>query len=588
MRPSATLLVWTLMAAVSSAQSSQFVLSSRDRASMLAIDFIVTDDAGRLVTDLTPADVTIRVGGRQRAVAALDFIQRPAARSESTAEPYAANVEPARPRSLIFIVDQDTIRPGRTMDIRDAVREILQQVSPRDRAALVTVPFGGLAVDLTTDHARLMQALGQLTPQSTRNESTADAQCRTLNTLTAVTDLLLRLSQVEEPVTVVFFSSHQEAPQSIIRMTGSAPVGGPCDLRATTFNELGDAAARARAQFFIVHADFEQRGRGLAGLENVAGVTGGPLLNLATNSGHAAVRQVAQQTSGYYIARVAREAGDAAGELLPISLSVSRPATQAWRTPRLSVPRLATTHTTNTSDATNFLSAVMASPAVVRDLPLRLSGGIFGGQSPGSVRVAITFDSPDPDTRLAEATLGLFNAEGVLVSGLTMGADALASRPVLAGMDVPAGVYRLRVAGRDAAGRVGSVDADISAQLTSVGPLSAGSVLAGLSRGGAFVPMLEFCTEPTAYILFEIYGPAADRASAVIELADSAAGPARLTLPARVEPSPGNNRAVVTAVVPIQDLPAGDYVLRATVTPEGAASGRLMRTIRKRGVQALQ
>jgi hypothetical protein len=581
MRPSATLLVWALMAAVSSAQSSQFVLSSRDRASMLAVDFIVTGDDGQLVTDLTASEVTIRVGGRQRTVAALDFIERPSSGHDTRPAPFAANVEPARTRSVIFVVDQDTIRPGRTDDIRDAVGAILQRMAPLDRAAMVTVPLGGLAVDLTTDRARVLQALGGLTAQSLRNEGTADAQCRTLHTLSAVRDLLLNLSQVEDPVSIVFFSAHQEAPQSIIRITGSAPVGGPCDLNATTFTALGHAAARARAQFFTIHADFEQRGRGLAGLEHVAGVTGGPLLNLATEGGHAVVERVIRQTAGYYVARVAREPNDSAGELLPVHLSVSRPATNAWRTPQLIVPRLP--NAPSTTSSTNLLSSVIANPTVVRDLPLRVSGGVFGADAPGSVRVAVAFDSPDPDARLAEATLGLFNADGMLVSGLTMGADALASRPVLAGMDVPAGVYRLRVAGRDAAGRVGSVDAEISAQLTSIGPLSAGSILAGLSRGGAFVPMLEFGTEPTAYVLFEIYGPAAGGASAVIELADSAAGPARLTLPARVESSPGNNRAV-----PIQDLPAGDYVLRATVTPEGAASGRLMRTIRKRGVQALQ
>ncbi|MEK9661386.1 MAG: hypothetical protein VW644_06580, partial [Alphaproteobacteria bacterium] len=64
----------------------------------------------------------------------------------------------------------------RYIGLRDAARRLLAGLTPADRVALVTVPFGGLAVDLTADHARVLQALGSLTAKGLRSESVDDAQ----------------------------------------------------------------------------------------------------------------------------------------------------------------------------------------------------------------------------------------------------------------------------------------------------------------------------------------------------------------------------------------------------------------------------
>ena len=273
--------------ATPAAQSQQFVLSSRDRAQLLAIDFVAAGPDGSPVGNLTAGEVTVRLGGKARPIVAFEYVRAAGNRRgpTDTAAPYGDNAEWLAPRAIILMVDEDTIRPGRTITVRDAIQQLLVGLAPSDRVALVTVPFGGLAVDLTTDHARVMQAVGNLTSKSSRGETATDAQCRTLTTLGAMTDTLLRLSVVEDPVTVVFFSSSQAGPQTIIRMTGAAPVGGPCDLRPSPFTDLGIAAARARARFYVVHSDLDQRASGLEGLEHITGVTGGPLLHLSTGEG---------------------------------------------------------------------------------------------------------------------------------------------------------------------------------------------------------------------------------------------------------------------------------------------------------------
>jgi len=581
----ATVVVIAALLAVSTlAQSPQFVLSSRDRANLLAVDFVATGPGGVPVYNLTATDVSIRVGGRARRVVALEYV-RPETRTASAGahlQPFGDNAERHAPRSIVLVVDEDTIQPGRTITVRDAARRLLAGLSPADRVALVTVPFGGLAVDLTTDHTRVLQAMGSLTAKGLRSESAADAQCRTLNTLGAITDTMLRLSAVEDPVTVVFFSSGQAAPQSIIRMTGNAPVAGPCDLRASNFTDLGNAAARARARFYVVHSDLDQRNRGLDGLEHITGVTGGPLLHLATNDGIAAVSRILEETAGHYVARVSRESSDIPGETVAISVSTSKPDVTLWRSPRFVVTRPGAVAAVPTTTLD-----VMKLPWLLRDLPLRITGHTFRADEAGMVRLAVTLESPDADTTLSGAMVGVFDAEGRMVSGLEMSSEALTRRPVVATLPVPPGTYRVRLAALESTGRAGSAEQQVDAFLTPIGALHASSLMIGLSRAGAFVPQMAFTNEPTAFGLLELYGTFVTPPRVTFEIAATANGPAIETMPGLVEPTSDRTRSLVTTVLPIETLAVGDYVVRATITPDGASSGRVTRVLRKIGLPRL-
>lgn len=578
------LLSATLAAAVPAQQP--FVLSSRDRAQLLAIDFVATGPDGAPVGNLTAREATVRLGGKARPIVAFDYVRADGSRlgPTDTAAPYGDNAEWLAPRSIILMVDEDTIRPGRTITVRGAVQQLLAGLAPSDRVALVTVPFGGLAVDLTTDHARVMQAVGNLTSKSSRGETVTDAQCRTLTTLGAMTDTLLRLSVVEDPVTVIFFSSSQAGPQTIIRMTGAAPVGGPCDLRTATFTDLGIAAARARARFYVVHSDLDQRASGLEGLEHITGVTGGPLLHLATGEGRPAMSRILRESSGHYVARVAREPSDAIGEDLGVSVSTSRPGVTVWRAPRFIVTR---PNLTASATPTTTLDLIKQA-RVFRDLPLRITGHSFRDDAADRVKLAVTLDSPETTATLSSAMVAAFDAQGRLVTGIEMSSEALTRRPVVASISVPPGAYRLRIAAIESTGRAGSAEALLDAGLTPVGPLRVSSLMVGLSRGGDFVPAMEFLNEPTAFGMLELYGTTAGIASptrVVFEIATTAAGPALLTMPGLVEMTPDATRAVVTTVLPIGQLAPGDYVVRATITPDGFPAGRVLRVLRKRSPQ---
>ena len=95
---------------------------------------------------------------------------------------------------------------------------------------------------------------------------------------------------------------------------------------------------------------------------------------------------------------------------------------------------------------------------------------------------------------------------------------------------------------------------------------------------------MEFRDEPTAFGTLELYGPPTAVVAptrVLFEIATTQAGPAILTMPGLVEITPDATRAVVTTVLPIADLAPGDYVVRATIMPEGQPSGRVLRVLRK-------
>ena len=64
-----------------------------------------------------------------------------------------------------------------------------------------------------------------------------------------------------------------------------------------------------------------------------------------------------------------------------------------------------------------------------------------------------------------------------------------------------------------------------------------------------------------------------------LEIASAADGPASVS--AAMAVAPGNGRAVLTQVLPIQDLAAGRYVLRAVLAAPNAPARTIIRSFEK-------
>jgi hypothetical protein len=187
----------------------------------------------------------------------------------------------------------------------------------------------------------------------------------------------------------------------------------------------------------------------------------------------------------------------------------------------------------------------------------------------------------DPGIKFAHLMAALFNSDGKAVAHWIATKEELERTPVIGAIPAPPGAYRLRVAAIDTTGLGGSTEYEFATDLPSTGPLKLSSIVLGLSRGGTFVPKLQFTDEPVAIGFIELYGAAAGLAvNATMEIARTVNGPAIAAVPLAIEAA-GENRYEARGAVPIGKLPPGDYVVRALVALEGQPMTRVVRTLRK-------
>lgn len=565
------------LAALTSLHAQQFVLSSQDRARLIAVDFSVVSADGSPVADLRAEEVSLRIDGRTRAIRSLEYVPVRTTAGIETPLPFGSNIATEAGRAIVLIVDFESIRPGREAALREHIGQFVRTLAPGDRVALVTVPYGGVKVDLTTDHARLTQALMALSGQAPSVETESEAACRTRATLVALRGAIDDLRGGEAPVTVVLFSGQMAGPQGVQAMQSGVSLGR-CQLLREHFQQVGSAVANARAQLYIVKPELSTSSAGLAGLEHLTGVTGAPLWNISGPDGGALVR-VLRESGGYYLARFEPQPEETQGSVRGLSVDISREGVQLRTRPQMTVVRQQSRFA-GAAPATPL--AMMKEARVFRDLPLRVVG--FSSREPGArdVRVIVLFDSPDPAAALTDAIVGLYGQDGRLVASRVMPAAELVGQTITTALTVPPGTYRLRVAAAEASGRGGTADFTLDAGMVSAGGLTLSDLVLGLFRDGQFQPRLEFGAEATAMAHLEVYGGREGaRVGVMFEVARTMNGPAMVTMPGAFAATTEADRFLVTAAIPIGALPPGDYVVRATVAAQDQAGGRVVRPIRK-------
>jgi hypothetical protein len=589
-----------LLLSTVSASSSAGQRGPERATPLLAIDFVAVTRDGTPVDDLRPDEITVRIGNRARPVRSLQTVASPALGGDAGAEPpplpFGTNARYGAGRSFVLAIDDDSFRAGRERPLRDAVDLLIGRLQPADRVALVTMPYGGLKVPFTTEHQRLRGALATLVGQAAGGETASELACRTRETLTALSSFLGSLGVREEPVTLVFITAALAAPRH------DAPIllaPGICELRAELFEQVALAAGAARAHLYVVQPDaaLERSTGGLRreniagvgytgsenpfeGIEHLAGVTGGKILQL-TGTAETALGRVLRETSVRYVAGIDADRNDRTGRAQQLDLRVSRAGVELRATRHVIFAKPEPTLTRLNDPSPRDMLAVAT---VFRDLPLRAAAFTPVDDDPKQMRVVTMTEPVEAGVTLAALMAALFDPEGKAIAQWVATAEEMQRRPVVGAMRVPLGGYRLRVAAIDSAGRAGTVDYEVAPDVATTGPLKISSLVLGLSRDGAMVPRLQFTTEPTAIGYIEMAGAAAGtQVNAMLELARTVNGPALIQMPLAIE-SAGENHYTARGVLPIGALPPGDYVVRAIVGVQGHPPTRVIRTLRKAAV----
>jgi hypothetical protein len=201
----------------------------------------------------------------------------------------------------------------------------------------------------------------------------------------------------------------------------------------------------------------------------------------------------------------------------------------------------------------------------------------------GKLRVVCVFDSSDSAAKLAEAGVAVFDGAGKPRAQWNAVPADLKSRPAMAVLTAPGpGTYRLRLAVVDAAGAAGTVDEELRIEPPAPGTPTVSALILGTKGAAGFAPRLLFGDEPVAIAMVEVSGVAkASVVTAVFEFAASGDGPTLASMAGSVQ-SPREDLRVAFSGFPIDQMPAGDVVMRALIAVDGKPlPARPLRTMRK-------
>jgi hypothetical protein len=561
-----------------------------------SVDFMVVTQAGQPVADLKAEEITLRIDGRVRPIKSLRFVSvaepssgsGPGPATEPIAPAFATSFAPPAPRTVVLIVDDETMPVGQEQKVRRALNSFVTSLPPADRVALVTVPHGGIKVGFTTDRARLRTAIAEISPIT----PVIDPMCRTrdtLQTLASTVGLLTRAS--DQPLVVALLSSSLNGPsvaEEAKRPTGAGvggvtSQGGSCYLPPDEFVKVGASVADARAQLYIINPDYSTQSV-QDGIENLRGQTGAALFHLDAGT-EPGLARIARETSAYCIATFDIDPGERIGVPHPASIKTTRKDVEIRARPYLVVGRAAASPGPTAASAPTVTTAydLVRSGRPAGDLLMRATASPSRSKD-GHINVIGLFEPLDPSVPLMTAAAALFDENGMAVDYWQGEADKMKSWPTTIGLKAPPGAYRLRIAAIDAKGRAGVVDQTLLAELQPAGPLQLSGLMLGVTRDGTFSPRLSFSTETRATGYVELYGGSEGaQVAAMFEIARSTNGPAILQIPGALAATSEEGRFTATATIPVGALSPGDYVIRAVVGVVGQPQGRVVRTLHKAG-----
>jgi len=555
------------IAATASLSAQRGGRGGANAAGPATVEFIATTADGALVTDLTAAQLTLKVANKDRVITSLTRVDFAAKTASALPVPYATSDAADAGRTFMWIIDEESLSPGREIAVRDALTEFEKTLSPRDRVALFTIPRGTIALAPTTDREALHGALAKVQGRAKATMTTAERRCHTRDTLTSLASLLSQgASGGLTPV--LFFSS------GLLGAEASSGIGSSsdCVVQPNEFQRLGPAADAANAQMYVIRPEENRERTTLEGLENLVGVTGGQMFHM---TGSDVMARIARETSSYYVATYTAEGNERTGASARLELKSTRPDVTVRTRSSVAIARGSAEAITPQSMLRVLTSQSQFGLRVV-GIPSRNDG-----DEKNSMKVFALAETVDPSVKLQSAAAGLFDPLGKMVAQWTARPEELQRPLVAAAIPAPPGQYRLRFAAVDTTGRAATADYELNVTQASAGPASLGGLMVGVAGASGFEPIMKITNQTEILAVFELYGRPAGPFGALVEILPSLTDKPVATAPPSPSATPIADKFMFVAKLPVGDLKPGDYILRAQLAFENQPTGTLMMTIRK-------
>ena len=597
----------------------------------MAVDVVVVDDDGRPVPDLTPADFSLEVDGKRRAIASAEFISlRRLVDPGPPPSYYSSNMASRGGRLIMLVIDQNNIKPGTGRVVFDAAAKFIGTLNPTDRVGLHFMPSAGPVLDFTSNHAlvaeTLKRAVGRAPsmPPNLR-VGLAEAKAIVRNDQSTLRDVLERecsgnMTSDELAVCQRIIINDARTLSGEIRGRTAESLVGLRELmrrmragrtRKTMvllseglildqgMQDLGwvpSAAAESQISLYVLQMEsspFEAGSASMSrsrsadrelekeGLELLAGLAGGAVVPMSPSNPWLGFSRVSTEVSGYYLLSFEPEPAERDGRTHKIRIGVGRRGLTVRARKEFAMdaaadaaslgPRLGDA-LRSPIDLTGI--AITVAPYVLRDatgkLKVLIAAEVDRTPNPQG-DAAMGFTLVDRDGRIAgsdvEPSLGPHNGK------VEHFASALIVDP---------GIYALRLAVADASGREGSVGHTFEARLNGAGQLHWSDLV--LSEQHPGTQRLALLTDgpagATLQLYLELYSEVqalVDGATVDIEIARTADGltvaSAPLTFSAAQEPG----RRTGEAMLNVGLLGEGEFIARAIIKSGGKEAGGTLR-----------
>lgn len=518
----------------------------------IVLDLIVTGTDGQPITNLQPADILVRLDGRPQTVSTITSAAPPAPAVRSGLPlPYGTNVG-LDGRTTAVLIDVGRLGTDRAAAMREGLGTFTSAVSPTDRIALIPLSTELRPVDFTTAHARIVDAASALALQSGPGRTARRDETAVELTLAALTRATRMLGGEPGVKTLVLVTEPFVITSRLRR----------------EIQVLGEAVARHRIALYIVTPG----ATGVAvnnGVHALAAGTGGLVVTGAWS-------EVVTRESARIAVTLAPDERLNRGEMARALIATGRPGAVVRGAPFAFVPA-------DTNEGLVSLTDMLRQTRPFTDLPLRVAAYPVLHTDRSSIRLLIVAETIDNDRPLAWAEFGLITPDGRIVAQWTEDRDAVAHRPLVAGVLAPEGHYRLRWAASELSGRRGTADVDVDVRLPEAGAYRMSALMLGRLAADAFVPTLQPARDGAQVEWYaEVYG-ALEEGHVLTSRVDVLTGPESAPIASaegRLLTSPDPNRRAMTGAVDVAALAPGDYLLRATLVVNGADAGSVTRTLR--------
>lgn len=613
----------------------------RSTIDLVPVDVNVVDKNGRPVPDLAAGDFTLEVDGRPRRIASAQFIS--VDRGTETAPPkpmeYASNAGAQAGRLVMIAIDTGNIGAGRGKGAIQAAKRFVGTLNRSDRVALVALPGAGPHIEFTSNHAIVQALLDNVVGQAVDNigqkriglsealaidrndrlvvNDVTNRECPSNSTPDSLASCLLQLSaesrqmiaQVKRRTNNALISlrflfermAASDAPKTLVLISEGL-------LLERQFSEVAwmeSRAAAAHITLYVLQLDMaemeasahrtspsrgEDREVLREGLDRIAGLANGEVFRIAGNADFA-FKRLALELSGYYLLSFEPEAGDRDGKPHKISIDIRRRDLTLRSRREFSVtPPVA-------RPTEELLADTLRAPLLATDIPLKLTTYTFQDTDSAKLKIVLATDIDRSANRGGQVSLGylMFDDKGKVVASefekaIASPVDRTTRTQKYLGAAIAApGVYNLKVAVVDDAGRRGSVERTFTARINGFGQLHATDLLiadsrAGGARGLPPAVAADFTgDEMRAYLeLFSEVPEQLQNATVLMEVARDETSTAIDSTPARFHQLEigADKRRVAEAGVPIALLPGGEYVARAVISVNGRKVGQVVRPFR--------